>query len=247
VFGATEKELQENLNIWNKVLKEQQMKINIVKTKIMVITKDEKNVDIEIEGTKIEQVNEFKYLGVTINNKGKEDTEINQRISAATKLYHTLGKIFIGKKEITRKTKMTVYQTIFRPVLTFGSESWVMTERQKNRMQAIEMKSHRTTLGITKKDHKRNDDIREELRIESITTTIEKNQLKWYGCLIRMADARQVRRTWDARINPKRTRGRPPESWNGTVAKVMERRGLNCREARKLAQDKRSWSGFVHN
>jgi galactitol-specific phosphotransferase system IIB component len=105
VFGATEKELQENLNIWNKVLKEQQMKINIVKTKIMVITKDEKNVDIEIEGTKIEQVNEFKYLGVTINNKGKEDTEINQRISAATKLYHTLGKIFIGKKRNYQKDK----------------------------------------------------------------------------------------------------------------------------------------------
>jgi hypothetical protein len=49
VFGSTEEELQENLNTWNKVLKEQQMKINIAKTKIMVITKDEKNVDIEIE------------------------------------------------------------------------------------------------------------------------------------------------------------------------------------------------------
>jgi hypothetical protein len=247
VFGSTEKELQENLNTWNKVLKEQQMKINIAKTKIMVITKDEKNVDIEIENTKIEQVNEFKYLGVTINNKGKQDTEINQRISAATKLYHSLGKTFIGKNEISRKTKMTVYQTIFRPVLTFGSESWVITKRQKNRIQAVEMKYHRRALGITKRDHKRNDDIREELGIEPVTTTIEKNQLKWYGHLIRMADTRQVRRIWDARINTKRGRGRPPESWNGTVAKVIERRGLNWREARKIAQDKRSWSGFVHS
>jgi MarR-like DNA-binding transcriptional regulator SgrR of sgrS sRNA len=75
VFGSTEKELQENLNIWNKVLKQQQMKINIAKTKIMVITKDEKNVDIEIEDTKIELINEFKYLGATINNTGKQDTE----------------------------------------------------------------------------------------------------------------------------------------------------------------------------
>jgi hypothetical protein len=32
---------------------------NIAKTKIMVITKVEKNVDIEFEDTKIEQVNEF--------------------------------------------------------------------------------------------------------------------------------------------------------------------------------------------
>jgi hypothetical protein len=67
------------------------------------------------------------------------------------------------------------HQTIFRPVLTFGSEYWVMTKRQKNKMQAIEMKYHRRALGITKKDHKRNDDLREELGIESITTTIEKN------------------------------------------------------------------------
>jgi hypothetical protein len=143
---------------------------------------------------------------------------------------------------------MTVHQTIFRPVLTFGSESWVMTKRQKkNRMQTIEMKYHRRALGVTKRDHKRNDDIREELGIESITTTIEKNQLKWYGHLIRMAGRRQVRRIWDARINPKRARERAPESWNGTVATVIERRGLKWREARKLAQDKRSWSGFVHN
>jgi hypothetical protein len=104
------------------------------------------------------------------------------------------------------------------------------------------MKYHRRALGITKRDHKWNDDIREELGIEPITT-IEKNQLKWYGHLNRMADTRQVRRIWDAKINTKRGRGRPPESWNGTVAKVMERRGLNWREA----QDKRSWSGFVHN
>jgi hypothetical protein len=57
-------------------------------------------------------------------------------------------------------------------------------------MQTIEMKYHRRALGVTKRYHKRNDDIREELGIESITTTIEKNQLKWYGHLIRMADRR---------------------------------------------------------
>jgi hypothetical protein len=74
---------------------------------------------------------------------------------------------------------MTVYQTIFRLVLTFGSESWVITNRQKNRIQAVKMKYHRRALGITKRDHKRNDDIREELGIEPVTTTIEKNQMVW--------------------------------------------------------------------
>jgi hypothetical protein len=66
---------------------------------------------------------------------------------------------------------MTVYQTIFRPVLTFGSESWVMTKRQKNRIQATQIKYHKRALGVTKRHHKRNDDIREELACKRLSSS----------------------------------------------------------------------------
>ena len=44
----------------------------------------------------------------------------------------TMHHKFIGKKVIERKTKMRVFKTIFRPVLTFSCESWVLNERQRS-------------------------------------------------------------------------------------------------------------------
>ena len=46
----------------------------------------EKSIEIEMEGSKLEQVKSFKHLGVQIQNNGKQEADINERISAAMKL-----------------------------------------------------------------------------------------------------------------------------------------------------------------
>ena len=59
------------------------MKINMEKKKIMILGGEE-SVEMEIEGIKLEQVKSFKYLGVQIQNNGKQEAKINERISTAT-------------------------------------------------------------------------------------------------------------------------------------------------------------------
>ncbi|CAH2013124.1 unnamed protein product [Acanthoscelides obtectus] len=86
---------------------------------------------------------------------------------------------------------MTVYRTVFRPILIFGSESWVLTNRQKIKLQAIDMKYLRA-VRVTRKDKIRNEVIREELGVESVLQRIEENQLKWFGHLVRMKDTRPL-------------------------------------------------------
>ncbi|CAH1978193.1 unnamed protein product [Acanthoscelides obtectus] len=50
---------------------------------------------------------------------------------------------------------MTMYRTVFRPILIFGSESWVLTNRQKSKLQAIDMKGQpKEPLGKTKLETK---------------------------------------------------------------------------------------------
>ena len=46
--------------------------------KIMILGA-EKCVEIEMEGIKLEQVKNFKYFGVQIQNSGKQEAEINER------------------------------------------------------------------------------------------------------------------------------------------------------------------------
>lgn len=47
----------------------------------------------------------IKYLGTIIDNTGKFEEEINNRISLTVKLYHSMKRCFINKKEISIKIK----------------------------------------------------------------------------------------------------------------------------------------------
>ena len=38
----------------------------------------EESVEMKVEGIKLEQVKSFKYLGVQIQNNGKQEAEINE-------------------------------------------------------------------------------------------------------------------------------------------------------------------------
>lgn len=246
ICAPTERDLINNTKLWERELQKRNLKVNVEKSKVVYIGEENKQINITIEGKKMEQVEMIKYLGVTIHREGTDEAEINERISGASKLYHALSSSFIGKKEISRKTKMTVYKTIYRPILTYGSESWVLTNRTKSRIQAMEMKYLRRVKGITRKDRIRNEVVREELGIESIDETIENNKLKWFGHMTRMTNKRPVKIIWEARSNNKRKRGRPRKTWNQGIAKILERRGKTWDQARTMAKNKKAWAKFVH-
>lgn len=139
-LAMTVRELQHNISIWNEEVKKVGLNINAQKTKIMKIGGEIQNIDMQLHHAKIEQASECKYLGATIENKGTIDFEINQRVQSVTKTYHPLNKIILSNKNINRRTKMTLYKTVYRPILIHGCETWVMNNRQKSKLQAMEMK-----------------------------------------------------------------------------------------------------------
>ncbi|KAK3554499.1 hypothetical protein QTP70_024405, partial [Hemibagrus guttatus] len=50
----------------------------------------------------------------------------------------TLQSVVV-KKELSRKAKLSIYQSVYVPTLTYGHELWVMTKRIRSRIQAAEM------------------------------------------------------------------------------------------------------------
>ena len=237
IMAKNEKDLQQNINTWNTVLEEYGMKINKDKTKVMMIGEEQEELNIDIEKTKIEQVKTFQYLGVTIDEKGKQDVEINSRIEKTLKMYYSMNKKFIDKKEISRETKMKVFKTIYRPILTFGYESWILTERQKSQIQAMEMKYLQRVRGVTKIDKKRNIDIREDLKIQSTLEFIEARQISWWGHLQRMEETRPVRRVWEAKTQKNKKRGRPRQTWDKVIAGILERRRRTWTDAKVYSEE----------
>ena len=51
---------------------------------------------------------------------------------------------------ITRKTKITIYKTIIRPVVTYGSETWTLIKSAENILNTWERKVLRRIFGPTK-------------------------------------------------------------------------------------------------
>lgn len=245
ITAGSEKKLQENLKVWKEKMEEEGMEININKTKIMVIGDKDIKTNIEINNVKIEQVEEFKYLGVTLEGTGKQEAEINERIDKTIKLYYAMNQKFINKKEITKQTKIKVFNTIYRPVLTYGCESWNLSISQKDKIQAMEMKYLRRVLGVTKEDRIRNIQIREELGVKPVTHFIEMRQLSWWGHIQRMNNNRQVKLVYEARPQTKRKRGRPRKTWNQEISRILQEKGKTWEEAKKLAKNRKEWKKFI--
>ena len=53
---------------------------------------------------------------------------------------HALHRSVVMEREFSRKAKLAVFRFIFVPILTYGHESWVFTERMPSRVQASEMR-----------------------------------------------------------------------------------------------------------
>jgi hypothetical protein len=59
------------------------------------------------------------------------------------------------------------------PTLLYGLECWTLTKRQKSRLEAEEMRFLRSVAGYRLIDHRRNEDIREEIQIIDINSRIK--------------------------------------------------------------------------
>ena len=108
------------------------------------------------KGKHLEHVQVFKYLGSIIRSHGKINSEINPRISSGLRLVQAVKIEFIDKAEISKKFKMTIFKNTYVPILTCGDETWALTEKHLNSLQAMEMRYLRKVEGKRRRNRIRN-------------------------------------------------------------------------------------------
>jgi hypothetical protein len=136
---------------------------------------------------------------------------------------------------------------LIRPVLTYGSETWVLS------------KSDEVVLGVFERKHLRaifcliNDNVEWRIKYsnelytlykESNTITyIKINRLKWAGHVIRMEEQSATRRVLVAVVEGRRQRGRPKLRWEDGV--MEDARKLGERNWRNVARNRDSWQKLL--
>ena len=97
-----------------------------------------------------------------------------------------LHRSVVLKRELCTKAKLSIFRSVYVPILTYGHECWIMNEKVRSRVQAAEMGFSRRISGLTLLDKVKSADIRESLNIELLLLRLERSQLRWYGHVTRI-------------------------------------------------------------
>uniref|UniRef100_A0A8C6P7A9 Reverse transcriptase domain-containing protein n=1 Tax=Nothobranchius furzeri TaxID=105023 RepID=A0A8C6P7A9_NOTFU len=222
------------------------MRISTSKSETMVLDRKRVACHLRVGGEVLPQVEEFKYLGVLFTSEGRRDREIDRRIGSASAVMRTLSRSVVGKRELSQKARLSIYRSIYVPILTYGHELWVMTERTRSRIQAAEMSFLRRVAGLSLRDRVRSSDIREGLGVEPLLLRIERSQLRWFGHLVRMPPGRLPGEVFRACPAGRRPPGRPRTRWRGYISNlVRERLGVLPEELVDKAGERTAWSSLV--
>ncbi|KAK0144605.1 Craniofacial development protein 2 [Merluccius polli] len=162
VYGGDDRDLQLLLDRFAAECEAAGMRISPSKSESMVLNRKRVECTLRVGDEILPQVEEFKYLGVLFTSEGRMEREIDRRIGAASAVMRTLHGSVVVKRELSRKAKLSIYQSIYVPALTYGHELWVMTERTRSRVQAAEMSFLRRVARLSRRDRVRSSVIREE-------------------------------------------------------------------------------------
>ena len=84
-------------------------------------------------------------------------------------------------KRIPQRVNGHMYTMVVQPAMLYATEILTLATRHVRKLETTERKMCRWTCEHTRKDHVRNDDIRNKLEVENISVMYKKSHLRWFG------------------------------------------------------------------
>ena len=163
-------------------------------------------------------------------------------IGKASAVMRALHYSVVMKQELLKKAKLSIFKAVFVPILTYGHESWVMTERMGSQVQASELRFLRRIEGVTLFSKVHSSEIRKSLNIEPLLLRIERSQLSWFDNVSRMPQKRLPKQALLAKANGRRPVGQPRTRWTDYIEDLgWNRLGLRPREMMEVMEDRKVW------
>jgi len=113
--------------------------------------KDIKIENLNIRSSYIEQVKQYKYLQSIINDTNSIEEKVKERIARGIKGYYANLKFFKSRL-VSKGSKLKLYRTVIRPIVTYASETWVLKENIIQKLLVFERKILRGIFGPMKEN-----------------------------------------------------------------------------------------------
>src|SRR5437867_180448 len=129
---------------------------------------------------RMEVVEKFCYLGDVIGKGGGADESSIARVRCAWGKFTDL-KMLLTAREASLRVKGKIYRACAQRLLVYGSETWAMKKVDLQRLLRTENNMVRWMSGVTLKDRRTCEELKQGLGIESVDRVVSRGRLKWYG------------------------------------------------------------------
>ena len=99
------------------------MRVNVTKTKMIICSRGTKT-SFSYNGQPIEEVMDFKYLGIEIPSAYKWSKCMDRRLAAAKQMYYMFETIFNRKDINNWKVRCILFEAYVMQTMLYGIELW---------------------------------------------------------------------------------------------------------------------------
>ncbi|KAK3560325.1 hypothetical protein QTP86_006298 [Hemibagrus guttatus] len=180
ICSESREQVEENLERWRFALERRGMKVSRSKTEYMCVNEREGSGTVRLQGEEVKKVQEFKYLGSTVQSNGECGKEVKKRLQAGWNRWRKVSGVLCDQK-ISARIKGKVYKTVVRLAMLYGLETVSLRKRQESELEVAELKMLRFSLGVTRLDRIRNEYIRGTAHVGRLGDKVREARLRWFG------------------------------------------------------------------
>ena len=106
--------------------------------------------------------------------------------------------------------------------MIYGCQTWVVTKRMQDRLKTTQRSMERAMIGVTKRDHRTNEWVRQQTGVQDIIVRIKQLKWQWAGHVARITDNRWTRAVTEwLPLDQKRKKARPKVRWEDDIKKYI--------------------------
>ena len=162
----------------------------VISTKKTVVMPQGDPSPIMVNSPELESVENFEYLGSTINIGLTIEQELQTRIGRAGSSFRRLRERAWQNKYLTILTKCRIYECCILNTLLYGAETWTTDARHEERLNAFHLCCLWRIMGINWWDRITNEEVLSRAGSRSVFQTLKIRRMRWLWRLLRMPDGR---------------------------------------------------------
>jgi hypothetical protein len=131
----------------------------------------------------------------------------------------------------SRRSKLQIYKTLIRPVVTYEAETWTPTAVEENALRRFERKVLKkiygpvVDMGVWRIRY--NNELYKLMGGEDTVRFIKAQRIQWLGHVERMDETAMPKRVLKGKLSATRRIGRPRIRWLEDVIADLRRMGVN--------------------